>query len=250
MRFLHELRHGCKTWRTAWQRCAVPFRWWRWPRHIGVLGWQRHAGLSGRVLWPAIWHLGGDPEVSTPLWFHFLGCLIIFPGTIFWRCPRHRFLALSSMVWQIWWYLVVFACLGMLFAFGGAWLPAACPWLSTRSLPGCCSLPPLPGLLVWWRGGSERRLRGGGFVEGWGACVPPLGPTLKLQQGFFDVLWTTFLDFNFWLRQQRWLLSEQRWSMTTVSYYLLASTLRKLSFLIKNLALWRSGDVSLPHFWL
>ena len=87
-------------------------------------------------------------------------------------------------------------------------------------------------------------------MEGWGACVPPLGPTLKLQQGFFDVLWTTFLDFNFWLRQQRWLVSEQRWSMTTVSYYLLASTLRKLSFLIKNLALWRSGDVSLSHFWL
>ena len=86
--------------------------------------------------------------------------------------------------------------------------------------------------LVWGRGGSERRLRGGGFVEGWGACVPPLGPTLKLQQGFFDVLW-----------------NNRAWSMATVSYYLLASTLR-LSFLIKNLALWRSGDVSLPHFWL
>ena len=57
------------------------------------------------------------------------------------------FLALSSMVLQIWWYLVVFACLGMLFALGGAWLPAACPRLSTRSLPGCCSLPPWPGLL-------------------------------------------------------------------------------------------------------
>ena len=117
---------------------------------------------------PATWHLGGDPEVSTPLWFHFLGCLIIFPGTIFWRCPRHRFLALSSMVWQIWWYLVVFACLGMLFAFGSAWLPAACPWLSTRSLPGCCSLPPLPGL----RSGGAEEVNGGcGEVALWKAGV-------------------------------------------------------------------------------
>ena len=30
---------------------------------------------------------------------------------------------------------------------------------------------------VWRREGKERRLRSGGIVEGWGACVPPLGPT-------------------------------------------------------------------------
>ena len=33
-------------------------------------------------------------------------------------------------------------------------------------------------------------------MEGWGACVPPLGPTLKLQQGFFDVLWNMALEVD------------------------------------------------------
>ena len=81
-------------------------------------------------------------------------------GTDFWRCLRW-----FGKSGGIWWYLL---CLGMLFALGGAWLPAACPRPSTRPLPGCCSLPPLPGL----RSGGAEEVNGGcGEVALWKAGV-------------------------------------------------------------------------------
>ena len=81
-------------------------------------------------------------------------------GTDLWRCLRW-----FGKSGGIWWYLL---CLGMLFALGGAWLPAACPRLSTRSLPGCCSLPPCPGC---WSGGAEEVNGGCGEVALWKAGV-------------------------------------------------------------------------------
>ena len=45
----------------------------------------------------------------------------------------------------------------LVFALGGAWLPAACPRLPTLSLSGCCSLPPLPEELVCGLGLVARR---------------------------------------------------------------------------------------------
>ena len=85
--------------------------------------------------------------------------------------PRHRFLALFAAqifgaVFDGLANLLVFACLGMLFALGGAWLPAACPRPSTRPLPGCCSLPPCPGC---WSGGAEEVNGGCGEVALWKA---------------------------------------------------------------------------------
>ena len=72
-------------------------------------------------------------------------------GTDLWRCLRW-----FGKSGGIWWYLL---CLCMLFALGGAWLPAACPRLSTRSLAGCCSFPPWPEDLVCGLGVVARRER-------------------------------------------------------------------------------------------
>ena len=71
-----------------------------------------------------------------------------------------------------------------------------------------------------WSGGAEE-VNGAAercIVEGWGACVPPLGPTLAatlVRPSASQCPWrlrltsppfcTTKLDLLFWLRQQRWL---------------------------------------------
>ena len=121
---------------------------------------------------PATWHLGGDPEVSTPLWFHFLGCLIIFPGTDFWRCSRHRFLALSSMVWQIWWYLVVFALPRHVFR-SRRGLATGCMPPAFYKVPPGLLFPsfPLRSRLRTWSGGAEEVNGGCGEVALWKAGV-------------------------------------------------------------------------------
>ena len=93
-----------------------------------------------------------------------------------WARPLLPFLAVGPAFW--------------ISSLGGAWLPAACPRLSTRSLSGCCSFLPLPEDLVCGLGLVARRegtaLRRGGIVEGWGACVPPLGPTLDFCPGMLS----------------------------------------------------------------
>ena len=59
-----------------------------------------------------------------------------------WARPLLPFLAVGPAFW---------------IAFGGAWLPAACPRLSTMPLSGCCSFRPLPEEFVCGLGLVARR---------------------------------------------------------------------------------------------